>query len=101
MRQRRVEIRYLRSQPDTILFVPDLLAHAHHAETVGNHDQDDAHIFGKRKEQVMKILGVDGRITGIEIGGFQQTANHQRHLVVESTFHFIECDSLFHHRPIK
>ena len=89
------------SQPDTILFVPDLLAHAHHAEAVGNHDEDDAHIFGKGEEQVVEVLRIDCRVAGVEVGGLQQAADHEGHVGVERLLHLVERDGLLHHRTIE
>ena len=39
---------------------------AHQIDAVGNHDEDDAHVLGKRQKQVAEILGLDNGILLVE-----------------------------------
>ena len=101
MRQRGVEVGDLGGQADAVVVVADLFTHAHHAEAVGNHDEDHAHIFGKGEEQVVEVLRVDRRVAGVEVGCLQQAADHEGHVGVERLLHLVERDGLLHHRTIE
>ena len=39
----------------------------HQVDTVGNDDEDDAHVFGKGKQEVAEVLGFDAGVAGIEL----------------------------------
>ena len=41
---------------------PALLDLPHQIDTTGNDDEDDAHVFCKREQQVAEVFGLDGRI---------------------------------------
>ena len=70
MRQWSIQICRLRSQPDPVIF-RQLLAHTHQAKTVRNHNQNNAHVLGKRKEQMVEVFRIDSCITGIQIRSLQ------------------------------
>ena len=55
----------------------------HHVETVGNHNQDDADIFGKRDKQVAEVLRLNGRTLGIKFIDAYQSANDACHVLPE------------------
>ena len=40
----------------TSFVIGGILDLAHQIDTVGNHDEDDSHIFGKRQQQITEIL---------------------------------------------
>ena len=80
MSQRGIEIgcllRYLQLGLH-ILCVANL---PHQVHTVGNHNQDHAHILGKRQQQVTEILALDDGILLIELLDAVQTVQDARHL---------------------
>ena len=48
--KRGVQVRNFRRQPFPVFVVLQMFAEAHQAKAVGDHDQDHAHIFGKREQ---------------------------------------------------
>ena len=62
----------------------------HQVHTVGNHNQDDTHIFGKRKQKVAEVLRFDGRTLGIELVDFHQSLDDARHIFAKFFFYEIE-----------
>ena len=98
--QRGVQVRRFGSQPQPVV-VLQLLAQAHQAKTVGNHNQDHPHIFGKREKQVMEVLGIDGRIACIQVGRLQQSPDDQCHVGIECLFDLFAGNDLFQNGTIE
>ena len=66
MGQGRIKERGLCRQPHPV-GLRQLLAQSHQAKPIGDHQQDHPHVLGEREEQMMKILRINGRITGIQV----------------------------------
>ena len=78
-----------------------MFAEAHQAEAVGDHDQDHAHIFGKREQQFMEVFGINSRVAGVKVRSLQQAADDQGDICIECLFHFIQRDDLFQDRAVE
>ena len=63
---------------------------AHQVYTIGNHDEDNAHILGKREQQVTKILAFNGRILIVELFYAIQSVKYSGNRLAMSLLHFIE-----------
>ena len=53
----------------------------HDVHPVGNHDEDDAHVFRERDEQVSEVLALDDGILFVEFVDFHQTMDDVCHTI--------------------
>ena len=89
MRQGGIQIdRFVGHLPAGFVVVR-ILDLSHHVDTVGNHDEDDAHVLGKGKQQVAEILGFDGRTFGIEVVDPNQAADDAGYVFTKVRLHLL------------
>ena len=84
-------LRHLHLRLD-ILRVADL---AHQVHTVGNHDEDHAHVLCKRKKQVAEVLALDDGILLVELLDAVQTMKDTRHLRAILCLHLLYREVAF------
>ena len=94
--QRRVEVRRLASHVVAVFFVGVMVDHLHHAQAVGNHDDDDPNVFGKREQQFAKVLTLDGRLLGIEAVRLDKAPNDVGNVVAKLLLHGFDGEKLAH-----
>ena len=61
----------------------------HEVHTVGNHDEDDAHVFGKGEEEVSEVLALDGRTLLVELVDAHQSVDDGGHVGAKVAFHLV------------
>ena len=66
MSQRRVEVADLVGHIVDILLIGMMIDGAHQGETVDNHQDDDADVFGKSEQKIAEILAADERMSAVE-----------------------------------
>ena len=60
----------------------------HEIHTIGNNDEDNAHILGKRQHEVTIVFGLDAVALGVQLVNFQQAVNDFQHIVTKQFANF-------------
>lgn len=64
---------------------------SHDVHTVGDHDEDHAHILGKAQEQIAEVLAFDDGVFLIELLDADKSVDDTRHVVTESLAYLFHC----------
>ena len=100
MSQRRIEISSFHRDFLLCLDVLRVFDLTHHADAIGNHDEDDAHVLGKGDEQAAEVLASHGSALRVELADAHQAVQDVSHLLAEIPSNLIERSSpAFHYRP--
>ena len=55
----------------------------HQRQSVHGHDEDDTHVLGKREQQFVEVLVLDGRLLLVQRGHVQQPVDHTGYILVK------------------
>ena len=69
----------------------------HQVHTVGNHDENHAHVLRKGKQQVAEILALNDGILLVEVLNADQTVDDGRNLLAEVPFHLFQRQQAVNH----
>ena len=77
--QRGIEISGLAAHLHLVLRVCRVAYLPHEVHAVGNHDEDDAHILGKRQQEVAEVVALDDGVLIVELAYALQAAEDEGH----------------------
>ena len=83
------------------LFVFGVANLAHEVHTVGNHNQDDAHVFSKRQQQVAEVLALNRRTLLVEFLNAHQSFDDGGDTIAESFVHILDGLLVIQHTIVK
>ena len=78
-----------------------LLDLPHDVYAVGNHNENDTHVFGESQQQVAEILGLDGRAFGIKFVYTYQSPDDACHILAIDLLHFKSSASAAAHGVVQ
>ena len=87
--QGRIEIVGFHAHLATCLVVLGVANLSHQVHTVGNHDEDDAHVFCKRQQQVAEILALYHRVLLVEFTHTNESADDGCHSLAKLGFYLV------------
>ena len=99
--QRCVEVRRLAGHIVAIFFVGVVVDHLHHAQPVGNHDDNHPYVFGKGEQQLAEVLALDSRLFGIEAVRLDEPPNELGNVVAELFPYGFDRQKLAHYQVEK
>ena len=85
----RIEISRFVGYLPTGFIVLAILYLPHDVYAVGNHDENDTHVFGESQQQVAEILGLDGRAFGIKFVYTYQSPDDACHVLAINLLYFL------------
>ena len=91
--ERRIEVGGFIGDVFAELGVGVVVDHAHEAQSVGNHDDNHAHVLGKSEQQVAEVVALYGLLLGIEAAGLDEAANDFYAVGAEEVFDPVEGDA--------
>ena len=88
--QRGIQVSRLVGYLQAGFLVVRVLYLAHQVHTVGNHDENHAHILGKGEEQVAEVFRLDGGTLGIQLVYLHQSADDAGHVLAVFLLHHFQ-----------
>ena len=89
--QRSIEIGRLHCHLSLCLDVLRVLDLSHDADAVGNHDEDDAHVFRKSDEQAAEVVASHRSTLGVHLADAHQAVQDMSHFFAKVLTHFLDC----------
>ena len=84
-----------------VFLVACILDLAHDVHTVCDHNQDDAHIFGKREQEIAEILRFYRRTFGVQFVCFHQSFDDTAYIFAIFGIHFFDRQDMCLHYFVK
>ena len=81
--QRGIEVGRFVGHAEAGVVVRGVFYLAHDVDTVGNHDEDDAHVFGKGEEELAEVLRLDAGALLVEFLHADESADDACHVFAE------------------
>ena len=99
--QRSIQISCFVRHLYPVFFVACILDLAHHVHTVCNHDQNDAHIFGKREQEIAEVFRFNRRTFGVQFVCFHQSFDDTAYIFAIFGIHILNRQDMCLHDFVK
>ena len=97
MGQRCIQIGCFVGHFQTCFFVGAVLDLPHQVHTVGNDNQDDPHVFGKRQKQIAEVFRLNDGAFGIQLVDFDESPYDAGHVFSIFLFDRIQTAKIVFH----
>ena len=87
--QRSIEIHYLRRNVEHEFLVVVMVNHLHQTETVDNHNDDNADVFGKSHHQFAEVFILKRALLFVENGNLKQTFDDIKNVFAKLRFYSV------------